>query len=77
MGEIAEMMLDGELCEQCGVYMGGASGFVRICGGCRQDSQQPAPYMKVRCRKCGKLVKQAGLADHTKALHPVKGSGHG
>ena len=33
MGEIAEMMLDGTLCEACGCYMDddGAAGFPRYC----------------------------------------------
>lgn len=32
MGEIASMMLDGELCEACGVYLDGyAPGFPRYC----------------------------------------------
>lgn len=32
MGEIAEMMLDGTLCEGCGVYLeGGAQGFPGYC----------------------------------------------
>lgn len=31
MGEIAEMMLDGTLCEACGEYIGGARGFPRYC----------------------------------------------
>lgn len=31
MGEIAEMHLDGTLCEMCGEYMGDAIGFPRYC----------------------------------------------
>lgn len=33
-GEIAEMMLDGTLCEGCGEYMGGDAGYPRRCAGC-------------------------------------------
>lgn len=31
MGEIADMMLDGTLCECCGGYIGGGSGFPGYC----------------------------------------------
>jgi hypothetical protein len=34
MGEIAEMMLEGILCEGCGEFMGGSSGYPRRCRGC-------------------------------------------
>lgn len=40
MGEIAEMMLDGTLCEGCGEYLDGdGDGVPRYCGGCKA----PAP----------------------------------
>ena len=39
MGEIAEMMLDGTLCEGCGVFMGDECGFARLCAGCAKDAK--------------------------------------
>jgi hypothetical protein len=44
MGDIAEMMLDGTLCEQCGTYMGNAIGYPRVCRGC--NPAKPAPAAK-------------------------------
>ncbi len=35
MGEIADAMLDGELCEWCGVDLGSNVGHTRRCGWCR------------------------------------------
>ncbi len=37
MGEVAEMMLDGTLCQQCGTYIdhGQALGFPRSCSDCK------------------------------------------
>lgn len=68
MGEIAEMMLDGDLCEGCGVYMGGPGrGVPRRCADCRKPS--PRPLAKVKCPTCGKQVKAAGLADHQRDAH--------
>ncbi len=37
MGEIAEMMLDGTLCEGCGEYLGEGDGFPRYCASCSDD----------------------------------------
>lgn len=37
MGEIREMMLDGTLCELCGVYLGDAVEFPRFCHHCARD----------------------------------------
>ena len=37
MGEIAEMHLDGTLCERCGVYLGHPVGYPRYCRDCFND----------------------------------------
>lgn len=34
MGEIADMMLDGTLCEHCGAFIGNPCGYPRYC--CKQ-----------------------------------------
>ncbi len=42
MGEIAEAMLDGTMCSQCGEYLGGDEGFPVVCAGCRRaERHQP------------------------------------
>ncbi len=54
MGEIADMMLDGTLCECCGVYIdyGDADGFPRYCEGCKQyASEETRPKRKRRRRR--------------------------
>lgn len=73
MGEIADMMLDGTLCEGCGEYLGGsASGFPRYCAGCRPsraalDPRQQGRPKPFQC-SCGKrLVNAQALTDHAKA----------
>lgn len=71
MGEIAEMMLDGTMCQVCGEFMGDECGYPRTCGACsfhdKRDRLAAAP--KVACPKCGKKVKAAGLADHQRDVH--------
>lgn len=39
MGEIAEAMLDGTLCEGCGEYLGSDIGFPQYCSSCRSDEE--------------------------------------
>lgn len=39
MGEIAEAMLEGSLCEICGVYLGEGDGYPQRCGACEPESE--------------------------------------
>lgn len=77
MGDIADMMLDGALCEGCGAYMGGGDGYPQRCAGCRTEDKkdraaayQP-PKPKVKCSVCARKVKPTGLADHMRDSHGV------
>lgn len=81
MGEIAEMMLDGTLCEGCGAYLdGSADGFPRRCRACKSDSRSMQQHPntiykpsvpKVSCPTCKRRVKEAGLKDHMRDAHGV------
>ena len=44
MGEIAEMVLDGLLCEQCGEYIGDGldAGYPRLCAACAVEAEEEA-----------------------------------
>ncbi len=37
MGDIANMMLDGTMCQQCGEYLGTDNGYPTTCAGCGGD----------------------------------------
>lgn len=64
------MMMDGILCERCGVYMGEDVGHPRRCRLCKAV---PAPATKkTQCTVCKKWVKLAGIDDHMKAVHEVQ-----
>lgn len=79
MGEIAEMMLEGDLCEGCGCYMGGSGdGFPRRCASCRKEQRaenhqatlaRHQQVKKVPCPTCGRKVKACGLSDHQRDAH--------
>lgn len=53
MSDIAEMMLDGTLCECCGVYIeeGEAEGFPRRCDDCGEFSVRKKAKVKVKINK--------------------------
>lgn len=82
MGEMAEMMLDGTLCEACGTYIDddGDEGFPRYCSNqCARDRGAtyalPNPTFtvpnpsKTNCPICRKRIKLAGVADHMRDVH--------
>lgn len=70
MGEVADMMLDGTLCEGCGVVLkGDAYGVPRRCRDCDSHTGPPMAPGKVKCPQCGQHVKPNGLQDHQRARH--------
>lgn len=82
MGDISDLMLDGTLCECCGVYMGdGGIDTPRRCRGClpsrderkaaniaRHEAEQ-ARQRKAKCTVCGRRVRLVGMADHMRDAH--------
>jgi len=85
MGDVADMMLDGTLCEGCGVFLNAnAPGYPCYCGDCAGDRNKErkaatavehAAHLKrakkCACPTCGKRVKEVGLADHMRDSHGV------
>lgn len=81
-GEIADMMLEGTLCECCGAYIGGeGEGFPRYCSpACAGDSgvgspDRPRhPWRKAKthqCPHCQKLLRgELAVRQHVAAKHP-------
>lgn len=41
MGEITEMMLEGILCQECGVYMDDDDDFPHSCEDCKEAQNDP------------------------------------
>jgi hypothetical protein len=71
MGDIADAMLDGDLCQYCGVYMEGGAGYPQTCAGCQREAKDfpDGRNAKVKCPICQKTVKAVGLKDHTRDAH--------
>jgi hypothetical protein len=82
MGDIAEAMLDGTLCSQCGEYLGGDEGFPVVCAGCRREEKRQgrlprfSPYNvpprkgTIQCTHCPRWIKPIGMAQHVRDKHP-------
>lgn len=58
MGDIADMMIDGTLCEGCGVFLGWSTGHPEYCHSCKEDGGflVPVGKKKAPCPDCGKWV---------------------
>lgn len=83
MGEIAEMMLDGTLCEGCGVFLNAEpTGYPCYCGSCAAErkasrkaqnvavhQKKQAEQKKIACKVCGRKVKTIGMPNHMKDAH--------
>ena len=49
MGDIADMMLDGTLCEQCGEFIDDdEGGSPRLCASCSQEKEKPVDVFPKR-----------------------------
>jgi hypothetical protein len=74
MGQIAETMLDGTMCEGCGEYLGSDNGFPTYCAACANEKEimysGVGKNEKVGCPHCKKRVKKTGLTDHLRDVHP-------
>lgn len=68
MGDIADAVLDGTLCQCCGVYMGDAVGYPRSCRSCSGHSSQ-VKKNKVQCAVCKKWVSSVGIKQHMHDKH--------
>ena len=87
MGEIADMMLDGDLCEICGEYLGDGDGYTRRCAGCedpkpkviRRAKGHPRQQVTVREQpeKDQKITRDQTRGDVAwlKSLAPVEDNG--
>jgi hypothetical protein len=78
MGEIAEMMLDGFMCEQCGeiigdIETGEGQGFPGLCAGCQaeQIGRVSKPKDKrFKCTDCNRrFSSEAARCDHIRDKH--------
>jgi len=68
MGDIAEMMLDGDICQYCGDFIGPGDGYPQSCNGCR-DEVESDDYV-FDCSKCTKTFETAQAAkQHFNAKH--------
>lgn len=84
MGDIAEMMLDGTLCQCCGGYLGADGDYPQSCNDCKKDEMltvkakhSSLPKMKkIECPKCKKWfgnLQQHDYYKHGAGMLKLKG----
>lgn len=76
MGDVADMMLEGMLCEGCGEFLGEGMGFPQYCASCAGEAEESEPRVdprrKLRCPWCKRQPKgERGLIDHCRDAHGV------
>lgn len=73
MGEIADMMVNGLMCQECGAWMEDHEepGYPRTCRSCEADvsSELQKLQARVNCPHCSKRVAAIGLQQHIDAKH--------
>lgn len=79
-GEIADLMLEGCLCQICGEYLGEGDGFPVTCAGCGGDADLECEAVPVTvdrsrskrfgCPDCGKRFRtEQGVRCHQRDVH--------
>ena len=69
MGEIADMMINGSMCQYCGECFDDEPGYPRSCPSCAEEDEIDTKPEKVTCAHCGKRVHESGLNQHIAAKH--------
>jgi len=72
VGDIADLIIDGGMCETCGEIFDESSGFPRQCKDCKTEIVKSKHKTKPRvaCGKCGKMIAVTGMVQHYNAKHP-------
>lgn len=65
MGDAAEAILNGDDCQECGVYIGPGDGFSRSCDGCEADDDPAVVHVAPELRVRG-VQRRARRADATR-----------
>lgn len=74
MGEITDMMLDGTVCQSCGVWLNegrDGAGCPGYCADCEPENDDHNEWLIARtCPDCGKVCKSAdGVKQHQRDKH--------
>lgn len=70
MGEIADMMINGSMCQYCGECFDDEPGYPRSCESCGEKEEPEQVVERLECPACGKHVKgERALCQHIAAKH--------
>lgn len=57
MGEIADLMINGDICEGCGCELGDGDGFPRRCTGCFGNTSERNPFNRAARTEQTRMVR--------------------
>lgn len=66
MGDIADMMLEGSLCQYCGEYLGNGEGYATLCGSC--SSNLPASSSSLSTKEQSRTKRASNTQYSTQLL---------
>lgn len=68
MGEIADAVIDGEICFECGSYIGGAVGYQRLCKDCNKEPSDKKASNRLNPTQ---ILQDAGIVftEHNNGAH--------
>lgn len=73
MGEISDLIINGDLCQYCMCGLGSGQGYPRSCSVCSSTGAAEGTDLyriKYQCTTCNKLLKSEQAAiDHNRAAH--------
>ena len=74
MGDFAEQIVNGEICQGCAIQFSTVIGYAAFCSGCQEELNCdtigiPVKVNKVRCTQCRKYVSPIGMRQHIQAVH--------
>lgn len=78
MGDIADQMLEGLICQGCAMEMDNDNGCPGFCLSCQKESgvnefgEKKQKQKKIKCPKCDRMIAEVGLNQHMKAKHSRK-----
>lgn len=71
MGEIADAIIEGEICQECCLPLPNVTGYPTTCNSCKNWTPRKSKRKhKVKCNHCDRFVSQIGMNQHIKEKHP-------
>jgi hypothetical protein len=71
MGDIADAILEGDLCQNCGEWIDEHSDGIPSFCKCCQPKVKAQSVKKIKCTLCDRHLKPNGVKDHLRDFHQI------